>query len=800
MAPEQLAGGDVDARSDQFAFCVTAWEALAGRRPFTGRTFAELRDAVLHGEPTGGDAIPARLRPILARGMARTADERWPDMPSLLRAIERAWHRPRRVAVGAIAAVAVAGLVTGGLLLRRGSATPPCIAADRALAAVWSPSIRARVADQLGTDAQATSVVAFFDRWRDRWTAADRAVCSKPAAPDFAARRACLDNVRDEVAIWRGAMDGLPLREARFIDYALYIAAPEICQVNPRAIAPTIPAGADPAPAIALRTEMIVASVKASTDHERVDFAPFLDRARALGSGVLVAEALLRQAEAQSLFATSYTEQGEACATSVRAAAAAERAGHDRYRAMALIQELQCDLLVEAPLADQLDLAGRLESTVDRLGDAAISDLAADQLWEVDEATGQWTKAIERLDRARDSAIARGSRSAMIDVTVHGAEVRRLRHLPGDLATAIDRLRQLWPAIHSAGGHEQRMLSVQLAPLLWMTGDIAGAVPYLKVHKPRPSEPVEVRIRVSGDGAAGAEVIAAADPNLDPLRLSMAEFDGPVASGTADAAGALTLQAPIGGVIVARAGPAIAVAAVPDRAGPVELRLAPGAVLHGTVTGFAAMATDDPAVVARAARREVPAIFATTTVAGRALTWHAPVAVVDGSWTLPPVPPGKYVIAADVTSALGDDQSAQAVVDVGAGAPPPPIALVLPTPAIARVIVHPAIAGRVAVVPAGTAPRTWAQATARLASATTLSMADIGEPLHQERLVPGAATGDAFADVSVLTPRPAVVCVLPELQSTFQRSLWRGIPGPDRTPPMCRELPVGDEPVVIDTR
>jgi len=34
MAPEQADGGEADARSDQFSYCLSLWEALAGRRPF----------------------------------------------------------------------------------------------------------------------------------------------------------------------------------------------------------------------------------------------------------------------------------------------------------------------------------------------------------------------------------------------------------------------------------------------------------------------------------------------------------------------------------------------------------------------------------------------------------------------------------------------------------------------------------------------------------------------------------------------------------------------------------------------
>ena len=36
MAPEQSAAARRIARTDQFAFCVTAWEALTGKRPFPG--------------------------------------------------------------------------------------------------------------------------------------------------------------------------------------------------------------------------------------------------------------------------------------------------------------------------------------------------------------------------------------------------------------------------------------------------------------------------------------------------------------------------------------------------------------------------------------------------------------------------------------------------------------------------------------------------------------------------------------------------------------------------------------------
>src|SRR5262249_12926978 len=87
MAPEQLAGAPADARTDQFAFCVTLWEALFGERPFAGETVFELAAAVMAGElraPPRGAKVPQWLRRVCSRGLAGRADDRWPSMQALL--------------------------------------------------------------------------------------------------------------------------------------------------------------------------------------------------------------------------------------------------------------------------------------------------------------------------------------------------------------------------------------------------------------------------------------------------------------------------------------------------------------------------------------------------------------------------------------------------------------------------------------------------------------------------------------------------------------------------------------------
>ncbi|MEM6290382.1 MAG: serine/threonine-protein kinase [Myxococcota bacterium] len=96
MAPEQHRGLPASAASDQYAFCVSVFEALAGMRPADG------------GELPGG--LPRRLHRALARGLDEDPTRRWPSLEPILDAL-----RPRRrvlpwVALGSIGAAAALSL------------------------------------------------------------------------------------------------------------------------------------------------------------------------------------------------------------------------------------------------------------------------------------------------------------------------------------------------------------------------------------------------------------------------------------------------------------------------------------------------------------------------------------------------------------------------------------------------------------------------------------------------------------------------------------------------------------------
>jgi len=114
MSPEQLQGAAVDARSDQFAFCVALFEALYGEWPFD-RDAPQSRALVKTGNSL---SVPPWIRRALARGLSEDPNDRHPSMAALLQALvadrrsrrRRWWSALTSAGVGAVlAAVAILG-------------------------------------------------------------------------------------------------------------------------------------------------------------------------------------------------------------------------------------------------------------------------------------------------------------------------------------------------------------------------------------------------------------------------------------------------------------------------------------------------------------------------------------------------------------------------------------------------------------------------------------------------------------------------------------------------------------------
>ena len=81
LAPEQLQGGTVDARTDIHALGVVFYELLAGRKAYTGDSADQITNAVLTNHPAPAhemrSGVPPLLSAIAAKAMARDPDQRF---------------------------------------------------------------------------------------------------------------------------------------------------------------------------------------------------------------------------------------------------------------------------------------------------------------------------------------------------------------------------------------------------------------------------------------------------------------------------------------------------------------------------------------------------------------------------------------------------------------------------------------------------------------------------------------------------------------------------------------------------
>jgi tRNA A-37 threonylcarbamoyl transferase component Bud32 len=117
MAPEQFLGETPTPATDQFAFFVALYEALANERPFPGSSVPEMMRAVLAGDSRTLQlrSLPPQLRAAVERGIAREPKSRFPDMGAVLHTLARV-RAPRRSRAPIWLGVAVLGLVGFGVV------------------------------------------------------------------------------------------------------------------------------------------------------------------------------------------------------------------------------------------------------------------------------------------------------------------------------------------------------------------------------------------------------------------------------------------------------------------------------------------------------------------------------------------------------------------------------------------------------------------------------------------------------------------------------------------------------------
>ncbi|HKU36817.1 MAG TPA: serine/threonine-protein kinase [Polyangiales bacterium] len=126
MAPEQLTGQDVDARTDVYALGVILYQCLTGQRPFHDRNYNALILQIAAASPTPiaklAPHVPMALSAVVMRAMAREPSARFANVAALIDALvpfctagaaaggRRSWT------VAALLAVVVLGVVVAGWL------------------------------------------------------------------------------------------------------------------------------------------------------------------------------------------------------------------------------------------------------------------------------------------------------------------------------------------------------------------------------------------------------------------------------------------------------------------------------------------------------------------------------------------------------------------------------------------------------------------------------------------------------------------------------------------------------------
>ena len=186
MAPEQLRREQTDARTDQFSFAVSLYEALHGTRPFAAdSTPAGLLQAIERGPapPPARSAVPGWIHALLARALSFEREARFSSMEALLEALEQdpiVRRRQRwRVAVAALAAV---GIVAGAVVARS-SAQQRCAPPGSRWSGIWDDTRRTAVRqaiDRTGKPfarAAADAVERALDRYRADWLSMHQASC-----------------------------------------------------------------------------------------------------------------------------------------------------------------------------------------------------------------------------------------------------------------------------------------------------------------------------------------------------------------------------------------------------------------------------------------------------------------------------------------------------------------------------------------------------------------------------------------------------------------------------------------------
>ncbi|MGE0867281.1 MAG: protein kinase [Kofleriaceae bacterium] len=346
MAPEQYRGADVSVVADQFAFCVTLYEAVFGERPFAGETIDEISDAAAAGrvrEASRRD-VPGWLRRVVMRGLRPDPVERFESMTQLLAAIRRGRGLRRRVVIGASAVVVVVLAAAAGVAASPApAAVEPIVTCDGApdqLEGIWDRGTKERLRwaflvtkVPFAEDAW-TRVEPKLDELATGWSSAHKQACIETRidhaqSEEVLARRSiCLERSRQDL---KALVEVFGKADAKLVTSSVQAVSSVRSATGCLDLA--MLATPPPAPDVAPKVEALFASlshVKAQVTGGQYPAAkqlvePLIIDARRIGYGPLVAEALFYDARIEALLG----DNGAARKLAYEAVEAADAAGQD---------------------------------------------------------------------------------------------------------------------------------------------------------------------------------------------------------------------------------------------------------------------------------------------------------------------------------------------------------------------------------------------------------------------------------------------------------------------------------------
>lgn len=335
MAPELHAGRPSSPASDQFAFCVSLFEAIHGKRPFRGSTREQLRAAAEAGPISGPVRVPPWLDRALRRGLQPDPGRRFESMAELVRELRgRMSLRKRGIAGVGFAAV---GLAAGLAVALPNATRDTCAPQAEELDGVWDARTRERIQEQFlaselpFAEQTVKTVERQLDAYVAQWMELRQDVCEVDDSAQQRAVRTCLEGRRSGLA---HATRILVQADPTLVTHATEIIAelPPVSacmDATPSLEEPAVAKGVEIAP---LEADLARASALI-TSGQFAQAGPLVDdvvrRAEQTGAPAMLAEALLQRGQLQ-------TDQGrwkEAESSLYQALTAAERVG-DAKRAI----------------------------------------------------------------------------------------------------------------------------------------------------------------------------------------------------------------------------------------------------------------------------------------------------------------------------------------------------------------------------------------------------------------------------------------------------------------------------------